>query len=225
LAKFLKLTPSFAVEDKDDLKLFLNASIALELKPYLAINKEIGKDSKLIGDLKDAGMNFDVEKCATLFDDPNLYAFQYYISNINTALFVPCGCNVGPYPIPSITSGFIGGYSKLLKKVVVEKFADLPDVILSNGYPGITAVAVFKAFENSDVRLISVERPVDSELEECYCGMYSKVIQTGNQEKILSPELMLRWENGEVDRVFAKDFDTAIVAMDQSGVALIVEEN
>lgn len=224
LARQLNLIPSFAVDDKDDLKLFLSAASALDLKAYLAINQEVGRDANLVNKLKEQGMVVDVEKCATLFNDPSLYAFQNYISNISTSLFIPSATNVGPYPFPSLTSSFISGYAKLLKKLVSEKFLNLPDVILSSGYPGTSAVAVFKAFENSDVRIISVEKPVDSEIEECYCGMYARVIQTGSQEKILSPELILHWENGEVDRVFAKDFNSAIIAMDQSGIALIVED-
>ncbi|BBB48917.1 PALP domain-containing protein [Pelolinea submarina] len=225
LAKYLKLTPAFAVDSRSDLDLFLQGTRALDLKPYIALNKEIGKDRMLVETLNKTGAMVEVEKCETLFDDPGLYAFQYCISNISTALFIPVHSNVGPYPFLSITSGFVEGYSKILREAVDSELPSLPDAILAGGYPGTSAIAVFKAFENTDVRIISVEKPIDGEQEECYCGMYSKIVLRGEKEEILSPELIQCWENGDVDRVFAEDFDSAIVAVDQSGIALIVEED
>ena len=224
LAKVLDLTPTFAVESEEDLKIFIAAAQALNLKPYVVLNKAFGSNNSIKSELEGYGYKVDVEKCATLFNEPILYAFQYYISNVTTTLYIPVDSNVGPYPYLSITSAFIDGYAKVLKEVVAEKFDKLPVAVLAEGVPGTSAVAAFKAFENSDVRMITYEKPFDHEREDCYCGVYTKVVEVEDEEKVLSPELILGWENGEVDRVFAKDYNSAIAAIEQSGVVLIVEE-
>ncbi len=225
LVKFLKLTPSFAVESEKDLKTLINTAQALNLKPYVALNKNIGSRAEVVRELQDYGYQVEVEKCATLFNEPVLYAFQYYISNIASSLYISRGSNVGPYPFLSITSAFIDGYAKVLKDSINAKFDSLPTAILAEGFPGTSAIAVFKAFENSDVRTITFEKQFEIEREDCFCGIYTKVVEVDGEEKVLSPELILGWENGEIDRVFAEDFSSAIAAIEQSGVVLIVEEN
>ena len=224
LAKVLDLTPAFAVESEEDLKIFIDAAQALGVKPYVVLNKEFGSNNSIKSELEGYGYKVDVEKCATLFDEPILYAFQYFISNVMTSLYIPADSNVGPYPYLSIISAFIDGYAKVLKDAVANKFDKLPVAVLAAGVPGTSAVAAFKAFENSDVRIITYEKPFDHEREDCYCGIYTKVVEVGGEEKVLSPELILGWENGEVDRVFAKDYNSAIAAIEQSGVVLIMEE-
>ncbi len=75
----------------------------------------------------------------------------------------------------------------------------------------------------SNARLITYEMPSDTEREDCYCGAFTRVIQRGFQEQVLSPELIAAWEAGRVHRTRAKDGLSAIRDLDISGDVILVE--
>lgn len=224
LAKTLELTPSFAGLNAARLDTFVKAAAALDLKAYIALSKELSQDAALVAKLEKAGHKVENTKCVELFDDAILYAFQYFISNINNSMYVPDEANSGPYPLPSLTAAFMAGMTKVVKKAMDEVFKGELAAILASGFPGSGALAAFKACDNCDARLISVEPAFEIDRDDCYCGVYTKVVKVGEEERILCPELVSLWETSEVDRVYADDFTTALAAMDIKGKVLVVED-
>lgn len=224
LAKCLELKPSFAAFDEKKLRILVKGAETLDLKAYLALSKKLAQNTQLIEQFQKSGQDVDARKCVELFDDPILYAFQYFISNIGNALYVPSAANSGPYPFPSLTISFASGFTKIVKEYLKKEFAGSPAAILAASYPGTSAIAAFKACENCDARLISVEPAFEFDRYDCYCGQFTKVVKVGEEERVLCPELVFAWESSEVDRVYANDFTTALAAMDIQGKVLIVED-
>lgn len=223
LANILDRTPSFAASDENKLDMFVRSAEFLGLKVYVALDKRLSQKTALVEKLVKAGHTVDSKKCVELFDDPILYAFQYFISNINNALYVPVDANSGPYPFPSLTVEFTTGFKKVLEDIAAKQFDNKLSALLACAYPGTSAVAAYRFCDDCDTRLISVEPAFEFDRNDCYCGIFTKVVKVGEEERILCPELVYSWETGEVDRVFADDFTTALAAMEIKGKVLVVE--
>jgi hypothetical protein len=224
LAKMLEADVAFGIAHPKDLVAVIKALETVGSKgAYLVLNKTLGEDSSLVKDLENKGWTVEIEKCATLFDDPTMYAFQRFISNPVQVLFCPLETNTGPYPFLSLTATFLKGFGFDLLQAMEEKLGALPAVCVVGGYPGTEGVAVLQALSETDVRLISVETPFDLEREDCYCGAYTRVAMVGEREYIFSPELLAAWDAGNVDRVYASNLNIALAALNLDGDVVVVE--
>ncbi len=224
LAKMLEADVAVGIDHPKDLIAIVKALEAAGQKgAYFVLNKALGGDSNLVEDLERKGWTVEIEKCATLFDDPTMYAFQRFISNPVHVLFCPFETNTGPYPFLSLTAAFLKGFGFDLMQVMEEKLGALPAACVVGGYPGTEGVAVLQALSETDVRLISVEAPFDLEREDCYCGAYTRVVMVGEREHILSPELLGAWDAGNVDRVYASNINVALAALNLEGNVVVVE--
>ena len=224
LAKMLGDEVAVGVNHPKDLFAIVKALEAIGLKDaYIVLNRSLGGDSDLVDDLDQKGWTVEIEKCAKLYNDPTMYAFQYYISHPVGALFCPLETNAGPYPFLSLTAMFIRGFGFDLLQAMEETLGTLPATCVVGGYPGTEGVAVLQALSETDMRLISVEAPFDLEREDCYCGAYTRVGVVGKREHIFSPELLAAWDAGDVDRVYASNFNDALATLDLDGEVVVVE--
>ena len=173
------------------------ASKELGVGLSLWLNKELGKDASFVNEMKGLGADVDIDKTSTLFDDPEMYAFQRFIGDPMAYLFVAVRTNVGPYPYPSITGNFAAVFGKSLKEAT-EKISISAPTYIASGFPGAEMVGLIRAGMGKGVRLVTVEMPRDGERADCYCGGYTRVAVVGKNENVLSPELLAAWEAGVV---------------------------
>jgi hypothetical protein len=224
LAKMLEAEVAVGIDNPKDLIAVVKALEAVGSKDaYIVLNRALGGDPDLVDDLDRKGWTVEIEKCAKLFNDPAMYAFQRYISNPLGVLFCPLETNIGPYPFLSLTAMFLQGFGFDLLQAMEEALKTLPAACVVGGYPGTEAVAVLQALSETDVRLISVEESFELEREDCYCGAYTRVAVVGKREHIFSPELLAAWDAGDVDRVYAPSYNAALATLELAGEVVVVE--
>jgi len=224
LGKALDRSLVGGVHTKQQANDLLAASQALETRLSLVFGKELGSDTAFVAELGGKDVPVDIEKTSQLFDDPEMYAFQRYISNPNANLFVPLGTNIGPYPFPSISGNFCGISGQALYAAIADQLDGKKVSVLTSAFPGTAMIALLRGFQDKDVRLISLESSMENEREDCYCGAYTKVVIVDSQEFVMSPELLSAWEANLVERFQAENANAAITALGLSGDVIFVEE-
>jgi tryptophan synthase beta subunit len=195
-----------------------------DLKTSIWLDRDLGNDPSLVADLQKKSLEVDIEKTRDLFDDPTMYAFQRYIADPQTNLFVPLATNVGPYPFPGISAAFAALFGDGVRLAVEASPGLKPLAYVAPGRPGTDMLAILRATKPG-TRLITYETPWETEREDCYCGAYTRVVQKASKEQVLSPELVAAWEAGKVQRVQAKDARTAVRDLDLSGDVILIEES
>ena len=224
LGKTLDRSLAAGARTRQQAKDLLAASQALGTRLTLFLGRELGKDAAFVDELKDQGVPADTDKTSQLFDDPEMYAFQRFISDPNAHMFVPLGTNIGPYPFTAISAIFCGISGRALYTSVTDQLEVKRVSMLAPAFPGTAAIALLRGAQGRDVRLITLEGATENEREDCYCGAYTRVVWDRGQEYVLSPELLAAWEAGLVERVRVEDARAAISTLELEGDVLFVEE-
>lgn len=223
LGKLLGRQLVAGVRTRSETRDLATASKELGVALSFWLNIELGKDAGLVKEIKELGVEVDIEKTSTLFDDPEMYAFQRFIGDPMAHLFVPLRTNVGPYPFPSITGNFAAVFGKTLKETT-KKIPIDGLTYIAPGYPGTEMISLIRAGMGKGVHLVTVEMPRDRERPDCYCGAYTRVAMVGKSENVLSPELLAAWEAGVVERIQAKTIQAAIKMLNLKGDVIVIEE-
>jgi len=186
------------------------AELGVPLKLYLA--HDIAGISSLRTRLASLGAEYDAEICGELFNLPEMYAFQEWVASPDELGIINCRSNVGAFPQVNIATDFSKEYGVKFHESLERECGRGYNRIVVPSISGSFALAVWKAFEGSGVRLTSVEcDPVDDLTEELdsYCGTFTKVMRNRFIDRVLAPEWMAMVEEGKVERVIV-GFDQAI---------------
>ena len=167
----------------------------------LWLNVSMGSDSDAVKALEVSGTVINTSQCRELFNDPDMYAFQKYISNPAKYLWVPVHNQVGPYPFPSLSSYFLHFSAKKVISAAIEKFKGNIINFAAPAYPGFAASGLIYAGNEIPLHLSTYEPKADAEKEECYLGTYTRVAMVGKKDFILGPDLVHAWETGKVTRL------------------------
>ena len=218
IAKLLEQTPVVGIDKSSQVDKVLKAAEKLGNPAYVVLSKALGADKALVKRLSDKGFKVETEKCATLFDDVNMYAFQRFITNPTMNLFVPLAPNVGPYPFLAITQFLIKQYADTLGAK-----ANGVDACLAKAAPGNAASLMLNAF-NGSVECFTYEPSFDDTREDCYCGALTKVAIVNGQEIVLSPELVNAWDEKKAGRIFAASSADALSNIKGRNKILVLED-
>ena len=218
IAKLLEQTPVVGIDEKGQVDKVLKAADKLGYPGYVVLSKALGADKALVQRLSDKGFEVETEKCATLFDDVNMYAFQRFITNPMKNMFVPLAPNVGPYPFLAITQFLIKQYANGLN----EKAKGV-DACLAKAAPGNAASLMLNAF-NGSVECFTYEPSFDDTREDCYCGALTKVAIVNGKEIVLSPELVNAWDEKKAGRIFAASTADALSNIKGKNKILVLED-
>ncbi len=224
IAKLLDQVPVVGINTRTQAEKVLAAAEKLDRPGYAVLNKKLGKDQSLIDLFKSKAFEVETEKCATLFDDPDMYSFQRFITNPFENLFVPLAPNVGPYPFPAVTQFIIKQYITGLEELVKENLGASPAACLAAAYPGSAASLMFNAFKDSDAELFTFEPSFEADRDDCYCGALTKVVVVDSKELILSPEIVNAWEEKKIKRLFAENSADALSNIKGKDSVLVLEE-
>lgn len=195
------------------------AELGVPLKLYLA--HDIAGISSLRTRLASLGVEYDAEICGELFNLPEMYAFQEWVASPDELGIINCRSNVGAFPQVNIATDFSKEYGEKFRASLERECADGYNRIVVPSISGSLALAVWKAFEGSAVRLTSVEcDPVDDLTEELdsYCGTFTKVMRNRFVDRVLAPEWMAVVEEGKAERVIV-GFDQTTKTADPRDIA------
>lgn len=81
LGKLLGRQLVAGVRTRSETRDLATASKELGVALSFWLNIELGKDAGLVKEIKELGVEVDIEKTSTLFDDPEMYAFQRFIGD------------------------------------------------------------------------------------------------------------------------------------------------
>jgi len=167
----------------------------------LWLNVSTGSDPNLVKTLEENGVVINTNQCRDLFNDPDMYAFQKFISNPAKYLWIPIQNHCGPHPFPSLSSYFSQIAAKKVILAAGEKFKGKAINFAAPAYPGIAMAGLICAGNEIPLTISSYEPKADVEKDECYLGTYTRVAMIGKKDFIFGPELIHAWETGKVMRL------------------------
>lgn len=174
----------------------------LSVPLVLWLNVATGADEKLVKALEDGGVKVNLDSCRTLFDEPDMYAFQKFIADPEHYLWATLNTVTGPYPYPAMTGYFAHFYTDKAVETANSLAAGKPVTIAAAGYPGFSMAGLLFGDGKEKVKLVTYEPPVEKEREECYLGAYTRAAVIGKKDFILSPMLVNAWESDKVERFY-----------------------
>lgn len=163
------------------------------------LSEKLSSDIELRQKLKLLGCTVDAETCVSLYDFPERYAASAASSKRipDSPAFEMClTANSGNYPQPSLVGSLAAIYGIKLRQMV----KDHVDCIVTPILDGTEAISIFKAFENDDVKKITIENKVAQE----YHNGETILTRSADHEEnnmTLCPELVNWWRMGKVKRL------------------------
>ncbi len=173
----------------------------LHVPLHLFLARELGGIRTLTDQLALLGASFDTKMCAEIFDLPEMYAFQAWVSAPGEKLLLNCRCNVGAFPQVNVAAAFSAPYGKELLTQAVEQLGAISRVVVPT-VSGSVALSLTKAAGGQKV--VCVECDTEPELKEeldSYCGAFTKVMRNNFSDRVLCPELMYLVDEGKAERV------------------------
>ena len=187
----------------------------------LFLSKDIAGISSLLSRLSSYGAEYDSETCAELFNLPEMYAFQEWIGSPDDNIIINCRSNAGAFPQVNIATDFSKEYGERFKAALEKECGMGYSTLVVPSVSGSFALSIFKAFSDSDKKLISVEYDINEDLTEeldSYCGTFTKIMRNRYVDRILAPELMSMVDDGRVERVIA-NLDNAVRVKNPKNIA------
>ncbi len=187
----------------------------------LFLSKDIAGISSLLSRLSSYGAEYDADICGELFNLPEMYAFQEWIGLPDDNIIINCRSNTGAFPQVNIATDFSKEYGERLKAALEKECGTEYGAVVVPSVSGSFALSIFKAFSDSEKKLISVECDVNDDLTEeldSYCGTFTKIMRNRYVDRILAPELMNMVDNGEVERAVI-NLDNAVKTKSPEGIA------
>lgn len=201
------------VRNVDEAALCARICAKLGLNLTMFLSRDISRISSLVRDIESYGVTIETRQCEELYNTPDMYAFQAsLVLPPDESFVIHCRSNCGSYPQTNIATDFAKEYGTVLKETLESENTSGIERIVVPCVSGSFALSIFKAFEGSNVQLVSVEcdsLPGLREEEDCFCGTFTKIMRNNTSDRILAPELADMFESGVVTRV-AVSFEDAI---------------
>ena len=175
------------------------AELGVELQLFLA--HELGGLKTLTDELTRLGVGYDTKMCSELFNLPEMYAFQAWVSAPDEKHLINCRSNVGAFPQTNIAAAFAADYCEGLIEAAEQKFGEVHRVVLPV-VSGTAALAVITSAKEAK-EFVCVECDTEPDLTEeldSYCGSFTKVMRNRYTDRVLAAELVNLMEQGKVIR-------------------------
>ena len=174
------------------------ASLGVDLRLFLA--HELGAIRTLTDQLSLLGADYDTEMCEQLFDLPEMYAFQAWVSQPDQWQIVNCRSNVGAFPQTNVAAAFAAAYGGELVAGAEREFGPIDRVVV----PAVSGSLALSVLQGSGKDCVCVECDTERDLTEeldSYCGAFTKVMRNRTADRVLAPELMDLADRGRALRV------------------------
>lgn len=188
----------------------------LNVPLHLFLSREVGGIRTLTDQLALLGATYDVKLCGEIFNLPEMYAFQAWVSAPGEKQLVNCRCNVGAFPQVNIAAAFSAPYGQELLDLAGSELGEVSRVVVP-AVSGSVALSVVKAAQGQQV--VCVECDTEPELKEeldSYCGAFTRVLRNNFSDRVLCPELMYLVDQGKAQRVLIEPRE----AMETPGAGL-----
>lgn len=202
LAKRLEKQAICGARYADEAILCAQICAHLGVKLHLFLGRELGRIRTLTDQLELLGASYDVKMCDQLFDLPEMYAFQAWVSEPEGKHLINCRSNVGAFPQTNIAAAFAAMEARELLSKATARLGKLDRVVVP-AVSGSYALAVAESLPQ-DCACVCVECDTEPELTQeldSYCGTFTKVLRNRTADRVLSPRLMKLEEDGRVQRV------------------------
>lgn len=174
----------------------------LGVKVQLFLARELGGLKTLTDELTRLGAEYDTKMCSELFNLPEMYAFQAWVSAPDEKHLINCRSNVGAFPQTNIAAAFAADYCEGMIETAEQKFGEVNRVVLPV-VSGTGALAVITSAKEAK-EFVCVECDTEPDLTEeldSYCGSFTKVMRNRYTDRVLAAELVNLMEQGKVIRV------------------------
>lgn len=185
----------------------------LELPLHLFLSKEVGSISSLTEQLSLLGVDVDVKMCAEIFDLPEMYAFQAWVSDADRAHLINARCNCGAFPQANIALAFCRGYGEQV--LAAAEGAKRLVVPVTSGSTAAGIVAALPRDASLEIVCVECDTSEDMVQElDSYCGAFTKVMRNRLEDRVIAPYLAYAEDEGVVSRVAVapEDVDFSLMA-------------
>lgn len=202
LAKRLGKQAVCGVRYADEALLCARVCAHLGVELHLFLGRSLGKLRTLTDQLSLLKVSYDVKMCDELFDLPEMYAFQAWVSEPEGKHLINCRSNVGAFPQTNIAAAFAALEAKELVEKAVSELGR-PDRVVVPTVSGSYALAVAENLpETCGVVCVECDTEPDMVPElDSYCGTFTKVMRNRTADRVLCPRLMKLADDGRVTRV------------------------
>lgn len=170
---------------------------------HLFLARELAALRTLTDQLDGLGVTYDTKMCSQIFNLPEMYAFQAWVSAPEEKHLINCRCNVGAFPQVNIASAFSAPYGEEIMAQAARRFGPVSRVVVP-AVSGSVALSITKAAHG--IPVVCVECDTEPDLKEeldSYCGTFTKVMRNNFADRVLCPELMYLVDGGQAQRVCA----------------------
>lgn len=186
----------------DEAALCAQVCAHLGVKLHLFLGRGLGRIRTLTDRLELLGASYDTKMCAELFDLPEMYAFQAWVSEPEAKHLVNCRSNVGAFPQTNIAAAFAALEAKDLLAKAAQRLGRLDRVVV----PSVSGTYALAVAENlpQNCACVCVECDTEPDLApelDSYCGAFTKVLRNRTADRVLAPRLMKLEEDGKILRV------------------------
>lgn len=172
----------------------------LGLPLHMFLSKEAGAISSLIEQLELLGVNVDTKMCAEIFDLPEMYAFQAWVSDADASHLINVRANCGAYPQANIALAF----SRTFGERVLAAAGDADRIVIPIR-SGSTAAGILTALSDSaKTQVVCIECDTAEDMVQeldSYCGAFTKVMRNRLEDRVIAPYLAYAEDEGRVARV------------------------
>lgn len=185
----------------------------LGLPLHMFLSKEAASISSLVEQLQLLGVSVDVKMCAELFNLPEMYAFQAWVSDADAAHLINVRANCGAYPQANIALSF----ARIFGERALSAMGDATRIVIPV-CTGTTAAGIVAALPNSaKPQVVCIECDTSKDMVQeldSYCGAFTKVMRNRLEDRVLVPYLAYAEDEGRVARVAVApaDVDFSILA-------------
>lgn len=171
----------------------------LKLKVHMILGRAVSQDESLCEMLRLTNADVDTQTCLTLFDLPEMYAFQIWIGEPKQCSIINCRSNAGAFPQTNIAADFSRTYGEELKLQVPSSIKHIVIPCITGSY----ALGIIRAFQSTPISIETVECDTALNMTEeldSYCGTFTKVMRNRTSDRVLSPALSNMFDQKNVQR-------------------------
>ena len=202
LAKRLGKEAVCGVRYADEALLCARVCAHLGVKLHLFLGRSLGALRTLTDQLALLRVSYDAKMCAELFDLPEMYAFQAWVSEADGKHLINCRSNAGAFPQTNIAAAFAALEAKELVEAAALKLGRFHRVVIPT-VSGSYALAVAENLPET-CRCVCVECDTEADMVQeldSYCGTFTKVMRNRTSDRVLAPRLMKLEDDGRIQRI------------------------
>lgn len=188
----------------DEALLCARVSSYLGVPLKLFLSSDIAQISSLTAYLSLLGAECDTKTCGELFNLPEMYAFQAWVTSPEDNIIINCRSNVGAFPQTNIACDFAKEYGyKMFSALKAQAKSDYTRIVVPS-VSGSLALSVLKTADASVKEFVCAECDTEQNLItelDSYCGTFTKIMRNNYSDRVLAPEIAELVDTGHAARI------------------------